>query len=119
MRVYKFAGIPVAVKTRGSAFGSKCKDYLVENEEPFFEILATNEDLQFELTRAEEDSSHGRGYLEYIALYRKFCEKALDYGVVLCHGSVVEVDGRAYLFSAPSGTGKSTHTTLPWHKTTP
>ena len=33
----------------------------------------------------------------------------------MLHSSAVVVDGRAYLFSAPSGTGKSTHTQL-WLK---
>ena len=28
----------------------------------------------------------------------------------MLHSSAVEIDGKAYLFSAPSGTGKSTHT---------
>ncbi len=37
------------------------------------------------------------------------------YGVLLLHGSAVCLDGWAYIFTAPSGTGKSTHTAL-WHK---
>lgn len=36
-------------------------------------------------------------------------------GGFMLHSSAVAVDGRAYLFSAPSGTGKSTHTAL-WLK---
>ena len=35
-----------------------------------------------------------------------------DYQTVLFHGSCVSVDGEAYLFTAKSGTGKSTHTAL-------
>ena len=30
----------------------------------------------------------------------------------MCHGSLVAVDGQGYLFTAKSGTGKSTHTRL-------
>ena len=33
----------------------------------------------------------------------------------MLHSSAVEYDGKAYLFSAPSGTGKSTHTSI-WVK---
>lgn len=33
-------------------------------------------------------------------------------GVLLMHGSAISVDGNAYIFIAPSGTGKSTHTAL-------
>ena len=36
----------------------------------------------------------------------------LDFNTVLFHGSVVAVDGVGYLFTAKSGTGKSTHTRL-------
>ena len=35
-----------------------------------------------------------------------------DYGTFLFHGSCVAVDGQGYLFTAKSGTGKSTHTRL-------
>lgn len=36
----------------------------------------------------------------------------LDYDCLLLHSAVLAVDGRAYAFSAPSGTGKSTHVSL-------
>ncbi len=39
----------------------------------------------------------------------------LDYDCLLLHAAVVAVDGRAYAFSAPSGTGKSTHVSL-WRR---
>lgn len=112
MRVYKFADIPVGIKTRGKYFGKKCSDYLAGDETPMFEMYASDEDLEYERTHSEDDEEHFKSYLEYVALYRKFCEKVLDYQVVLCHGSVVEVDDKAYLFTAPSGTGKSTHTRM-------
>lgn len=51
-------------------------------------------------------------YLEELAVYRKIAEKMLDYDTILFHGSVVAVDGIGYLFTAKSGTGKSTHTYL-------
>ncbi len=48
-------------------------------------------------------------------LYRETAEQLSKYGVVLLHGSAIAVDGEAYIFVAPSGTGKSTHTRL-WRK---
>ena len=41
-----------------------------------------------------------------------FHRKILKHGGMMLHSSAVVVDDRAYLFSAPSGTGKSTHTRL-------
>ncbi len=107
---FKFGDIPIEVSHRGQLFYDKCKDYLTE-EEPKFHILATDEDLMYEQEQDEEEQ-YTKSYLEYVALYRLFCEKSVDYGVFLCHGSVIEVDNKAYLFTAPSGTGKSTHTRL-------
>lgn len=107
--IYKFADITVEVRNRGQYFYDCCVDYLAEDEEPKISILATDEDLVYEQSHAEEGSEFSKSYLEFIALYRQFCEKVLDFGVVLCHGSVVELDGRAFMFTAPSGTGKSTH----------
>lgn len=36
----------------------------------------------------------------------------IQYGSMVFHGSVIAVDGQGYLFTAKSGTGKSTHTRL-------
>ena len=52
---------------------------------------------------------------EYIFTSSVFYTGLLEYGGFMLHSSAVIVDGRAYLFSAPSGTGKSTHTGL-WQK---
>ena len=48
--------------------------------------------------------------MELQALYRRVLEGLLDYGVLMLHSSAIAVDEAAYLFCAPSGTGKSTHT---------
>ena len=45
-------------------------------------------------------------------IYRKIADALVDDGVILYHGSVIAVDGQGYLFTAKSGTGKSTHTAL-------
>lgn len=48
---------------------------------------------------------------EVIVTCSQFYSKLLDFNGFMLHSSAVVVDGKAYLFSAPSGTGKSTHTT--------
>jgi hypothetical protein len=55
---------------------------------------------------------HSDAYLEITAVQRKIVEELVGFDVLLFHGSVVAVDGGAYLFTAKSGTGKSTHTRL-------
>ena len=53
--------------------------------------------------------------LEYMRVGAQFYTALIDNGGFLLHASAVVVDGVAYCFSAPSGTGKSTHTSL-WLK---
>ena len=51
-------------------------------------------------------------YLESLALYENLTQLLLSRDVLQFHCSALELDGRAYLFTAPSGTGKSTHARL-------
>ena len=50
--------------------------------------------------------------IETIALHDRITRKLLEKDIFLMHGSAIAVDGECYLFTAPSGTGKSTHTRL-------
>lgn len=88
--------------------------------DPAISISIIPEDIAFErMKSAKEDALEGipprqfsDAYLETIAVQRKITEKLFDYDTLLFHGSVIAVDGAAYLFTAKSGTGKSTHTRL-------
>jgi hypothetical protein len=51
-------------------------------------------------------------FLERSCIQRSVADFLVDRDTLLLHGSTVSVDGRAYLFTAPCGTGKSTHTRL-------
>ena len=47
--------------------------------------------------------------------YRIICKKILSFDAMLMHCAAVSVDNEAYLFTAVSGTGKTTHINL-WRK---
>ena len=49
---------------------------------------------------------------EYIYSSAAFCREIIPHGRFFLHASAVVLDGGAYLFSAPSGMGKSTHAAL-------
>ena len=55
---------------------------------------------------------------EYMWTGEGFYNEVLLHGGIVLHSSCVEKDGQCYLFSAKSGTGKSTHTHL-WLKELP
>lgn len=50
--------------------------------------------------------------LEFFAIQRQIVSCLSNQGVLFFHGSAICVDGRTYIFTAPSGTGKSTHSRL-------
>lgn len=52
------------------------------------------------------------GALEYLLYGAMFYDRLLDFDGMMLHASAVALNGRAYLFSANSGVGKSTHTSL-------
>ena len=52
---------------------------------------------------------------EYLATGESFYTQLLNFDGMMIHSSSVIMDGRAYLFSAPCGTGKSTHVCL-WRR---
>lgn len=97
-----------------------CQNYLTEACEPDFSVSVSRKDIEWErLKSAREDEVEGipvrdfsDAYLETLAVYRKIADRMLSYGTMLFHGSVIAVDGEGYLFTAKSGTGKSTHTRL-------
>ena len=97
-----------------------CKEYLFESEGADFSVSITPKDIEYEKKKsAEEDAAMGiptrpfkDEYLETLAVYRKICDRMPERDTFLFHCSAVAVDGKAYLFTAPSGTGKSTHTRL-------
>ena len=89
------------------------RNYRHQGQSAEFLVKITDSDIQ-----KENELSGGefeKPYLESLCVYRKLLEKLLDKGAIVFHSSAVAVDGKAYLFTAPSGTGKSTHVAL-WKK---
>lgn len=116
---YKIAGKVVEINSIYNEVHEYCADYLT-NEEADYSVTVTQENIDYERERsAREDEVEGipvrqftDSYLEELAVYRKIAEQMIEYDTILFHGSVVAVDSEGYLFTAKSGTGKSTHTRL-------
>ena len=96
-----------------------CKAYLTEDS-PDFSAVVSREDLAFEQDALRQEAiEEGMKirrftdpFLDRAAIQRKFANHLFSHDTLLFHGSTVAVDGRAYLFTAACGTGKSTHTRL-------
>ncbi len=115
----RLAGVDIGVRPMHSYIYKYCRDY-VSAGNPAFTVAATQDDLDAERAKSEaEDKLEGipvrqfsDAYLEILAVYRKIAGELLNRDVLLFHGSCIAVDGNAYLFTAKSGTGKSTHVKL-------
>ena len=113
------AGLATQVQPMFGSTKEYCRPYLTDRESEFF-IEITDADLirQQELLDQEADREGLRRrkftdpFLERTVIQEKIAEKLLERDTLLLHGSTVAVDGQAYLFTAPCGTGKSTHTRL-------
>lgn len=117
--IIRVAGQAVEVTNVFDSTRDFCADYLCDPPADFV-IRVTKEDVDFEREKSIRECGLGRrptgtstvAYLERLALQRKLADELFAYDTLLMHGSVVAVDGEAYLFTAKSGTGKSTHTRL-------
>ena len=117
--IYRFADKTVQVDSLYDEVHEYCRDYLCEGT-PDFSVAISHTDIEYERRKSEKnDILEGRtvrnwsdSYLEELAVYRKIAEKIPEFDTFLFHGSAISVDGQAYLFTAKSGTGKSTHTKL-------
>lgn len=103
----RLAEQPFTVENKFSYVKNLCSDYWTD--EPGEKIAVSTMDIKREQTG---EGQWPTAYLESLAVYRKICEKLLDKDIVLFHCSALQFRGKAYLFTAPSGTGKSTHTRL-------
>ncbi len=110
MALYRIADLVFDLQTHYDHTPRQCAPYAIEGD--------ATPDLVLSVPEEEILSSHAAqprfslGYHESICLYRRICTAILPYDAMLVHAAVVETGGRAYAFSAPSGTGKSTHIAL-------
>ncbi len=110
MPIFNIANLKVNIDFRYDFARKRAADYLSAAVGGIadFSIRAEEEDLKefSEMFRRTDCLDQ----FEYVILGNKFNRKILEYNGIMLHSSCVVVDGKAYLFSADSGTGKSTHT---------
>ena len=110
--IYEIAGLKVEMEpkfgrlTRQSdSYRSSGEPVMMIKPDPYDEIhVSTDRPLEEER--------------EYICCSAAFCRSIIEHSRFFLHASAVVYEGEAYLFSAPSGTGKSTHTAL-WRRSFP
>ena len=109
------AGLNIGVRAIRPAIKTFCREFLTEGE-PAFSVAIEEADLDYE--RSINEGQWTATCLETLALLRKVSDQLINHDTLLFHGSAVAAGGKAYIFTAPSGTGKTTHTRL-WLDTVP
>lgn len=107
MPKYEMAGLVMELNVRHDMTLSFCRPYLTgEDAVPHITVTVTEEDIAEERKKGE---GFDDGYYEFLNVYRKICGILPEFDGMLLHAAAIAVDNKAYLFSAVSGTGKSTH----------
>lgn len=116
---YKIADVVIKIYSVYRMIHKYCREYLWEGPAEIT-IHIDPEDICREQKKSDQENllegkplvQFSDPYLETLAVYRKLADQLLERDIFLFHGSAIAVDGRAVIFTAKSGTGKSTHTKL-------
>lgn len=108
MKQYKICGIRVDCDLRYPTMTARAEKFLADEGEPELVIPFDGDAIR----RLSLDTGLDEDNCEIVLTAEQFYRSLPQRGGFMLHSSAVVLDGRAYLFSAPSGTGKSTHTAL-------
>lgn len=89
-----------------------CKKYLCEFSSPDITVVSSKAAT---IKKFENANGVEMGVCESLCIYRSIAERLPFFERFVFHGAAVEYQNNAYVFAAPSGTGKTTHITL-WKK---
>lgn len=110
MKKYKICDLIVEMDPKYEPLKTQIKPYLIETES---EIDFRIPDIEQKVKEFYEKSELPNiGSAEYLMYGTYFYTRLIMYEGIMLHSSAVVYEDKAYLFSAPSGTGKSTHTSL-------
>lgn len=108
VRKYRICGLRIECDFNFPTMTARAEKYLDNYSSPA-EISVSCAEKYVELLR-KNNPALSEDECEIIGTAQSFYMQLLRHNGFMLHSSAVELDGRAYLFSAPSGTGKSTHT---------
>lgn len=111
MPIYRIADLNIEINPKYEKTREILANYITDEK---------TADFCVEAKQSEIDRLTANGDIDYMVensiINTLVCGKILDsYDGLFFHSSALMFDGGAYVFSAPSGTGKSTHTAL-WRK---
>ena len=112
MNFYKIAECVVEYEPIYPLLKNQMEAYRIAEQQPDIKLSITKEFCDI---KQQENPHLTLEQCEYIFAGSEFYRKLIKLGGFMLHSSAIVVNNKAYLFSADSGTGKSTHTKL-WQK---
>ena len=109
----RIAELNIEIFARYPLIQTLCGNYLADFEKADISVCVSEQEIREEMQNAKEPVT--AEIAEFACAYRAIAMELPRFSAFVLHAAVVECDGRAYAFSAPSGTGKSTHISL-WLK---
>lgn len=95
------------------------RGYLASFDEPDLTISVSSKEICEEAIKTYghkivDDNLDERIAVEYVQvesrlIMRKIADAFIDFNIILLHGAAIAVDGKCFIFTAESGTGKTTH----------
>lgn len=116
----RLADLPIGMTVQYPQTAEKYRSYFTE-QSPIFSVVNTSQVIARERSLVSQLAAmDARSFghlsaeesLDDQAAYHQVAECLPEFDAMLIHGSAIALDGQAYLFMAPSGTGKSTHARL-------
>lgn len=108
----RIADINWKIEHKYSYVSDTYKDYKIEKVKDAIELKT---DKQMMEVIKKENPEIDDGYCEGDCFYRTIAKIIPEKKRMLMHGAVISYDEDAYMFTAPGGTGKTTHISL-WRK---
>lgn len=115
----ELAGIPLRIKCKHKKnrdffegyFTDKAPEFTIESTDAFIRSVHTDFDHMND-TEGLARVDYKEEFLENNAIHILVADKLVEYNVLMLHGSALSMNGEGIIFTAKSGTGKSTHARL-------
>lgn len=114
--------VPSIIAMKNPYMQDTYRRFYQDDQYHYLQVVDANEVIKYEIRRTHDyqnvsikmvaELSKKPAEMEYIFISMVFLDIATLEGFVPLHASCVVKNGEAYLFSAPSGVGKSTHAAL-------
>lgn len=104
--------LKISIEHNYDYFSHFCKDYAARFDLPDIVVKSDSAAILKEKSMVPGASFES---CESLCIYRAIGEQLPQFDRFVFHGAAIEYQGNAYMFTAPSGTGKTTHINL-WKK---